>query len=1545
MIGRSGKYKDFTDLLSLSGPRAVATPPTSYEYRHVVSYIRPKLFPPAQDLLQSPSFQVLRIRCGKLFSPVNIFATLKKAISTESIRLQPIFLLLDSDMFTTSNLSDSEIYACLSKQILEQEPGLLQSVEHLFPNLEAAVTGVNKVWMERILWMCLRLLLQYPKDVDIYFFIHDSTESAFLGLIDRLVSTLQGTDISLKLIISAETFSQATSIPGMESSETIDLSAMESLEALKRDLEAVVKELVGDRVTKVWERQVIVDQLLSSPSFRQIDSCLSERGSALAPYSTSLFWDAYANTNFGTQMIEYHIHEQGSWILFPVVWILDGLRPFSPQEMDLVLAVEHERDSTFPDSLTFLEVQRMLPGVFSLRRGLVVIPEELRPGYRDLWIKYHPTKRSPHTHLALSCLTAVRGGLKPKPSNSTNAKSPIAEQKSGSEPNGEAGQKMERNLNAKLPPVSSKILEYAATNWLRHYQQSRDDENPKQLDELEKAVESFVGDSDQVSVWLKYLRSPRENAMTADSMLASISPKALQDRFKLNTAEALELSYRLGCMRLSSDAEISGAILVIAAETSNAAFVRQFLEFALPQDDALIRAVAGASSDIRQELLKGREEFFWQNYHAILLSAIALRNRSAVVHLVDHRPSPPEDTGSDTSKSWWPATLPTPLQIASEYGDSDVVAMLLGQGDVWWNLEISSLDSPRFWNALQLAAVHGHADISAKLLDKLHKSGADSHINATNASGFTPLILASSRGHFDVASLLLKRGADVNRASSRGYTALLCAGRYGFRRVVARLLENKDIDLTAKDEARNGILHISILGTNPAVADLTLPALSAIPAGTQSRARRSRVSLNFDSDSDTDSDEEDRPSDESEAVSFDRPNKTGTTPLILALRLGLVSIAEKLLESGANPNVSDSSGSKPLLIAAQLRSVQLVKRLIEGPADLSAIDDDGRTALHLACHYGHKDVVEELRTAFPGMDIDDLWSNIPLETAIRRDQRHIVNALLPHTPEDALQRAFWAAAKYGQPSIIKQLLELGADIDAQDSYSNTALQWATYYDKPRVVRLLLLRRAKMELADIDGVTALIDASRSGAAEPLRLLIEAGASLETKTNSGTSALCLAISCRKPACVKILLQKGAKPEICDNWASYENLLTFAVDLSNPEILRFMLEHYHNGGKSETKSSHLAHAFRLAVRKSKLDMVDVLLDFWDLIGADLGEDGTPLHFAAATGRDSVVERIILHPTKLADVNAPHKKLGTPLQVSAYSTDYPLSKTRVLLQNRADPTRIGGKWGTALNAAALRCHEEVIELLLQYLKPGEANLIGGRYGTAVQSTVARAHRELETLNVLDLLLKAGASVTLEGGLFKTALHAAARRHRLSVVEKLLGQPDVPIHWKDTRDKIGRLPLHLAASHNSWEVVQVLSSDYSKVDTPDNQGRNALHFAAAGGAKDVITKILEDSTTSNLLHSTDCDGWTPLHWACRFVSRTVVDYLIEKGAKRGARTTDENMWTPLQVALFHDQDPLNLRDPGAKAGSDPGPLAPVRYISAICDSCDCVSPPFTTDR
>lgn len=141
---------------------------------------------------------------------------------------------------------------------------------------------------------------------------------------------------------------------------------------------------------------------------------------------------------------------------------------------------------------------------------------------------------------------------------------------------------------------------------------------------------------------------------------------------------------------------------------------------------------------------------------------------------------------------------------------------------------------------------------------------------------------------------------------------------------------------------------------------------------------------------------------------------------------------------------------------------------------------------------------------------------------------HAQNSLYLSEDEDDsdTEEDFITAAYRGDLERVRELLEDGADIEAETETSETALMQAAWPGHTEVVKLLLERGAKVDAEDEYGDTSLIKAAYHGRLEVVRLLMEYGADINNRDAAGYTPLMVAAWQNHPQVVRFLLEQGAK-----------------------------------------------------------------------------------------------------------------------------------------------------------------------------------------------------------------------------------------------------------------------------------------------------------------------------------------------------------------------------------------------------------------------------------
>ena len=169
------------------------------------------------------------------------------------------------------------------------------------------------------------------------------------------------------------------------------------------------------------------------------------------------------------------------------------------------------------------------------------------------------------------------------------------------------------------------------------------------------------------------------------------------------------------------------------------------------------------------------------------------------------------------------------------------------------------------------------------------------------------------------------------------------------------------------------------------------------------------------------------------------------------------------------------------------------------------------------------------------------------------------------TPEDkktAIQKNLTGAVARGDSTRFQELLNANTDlIDATNSEGMTLLQVATAKQDESIVRALLERGADVNVRDKNGNTPLQIAASGGNTNLVMLLIATGADVNSRADNGQTPLFAAVTSSQKEVVELLMQHGAHLDATD--ANGRTALQLAI-ASNREAITELLR------KEETQRS---------------------------------------------------------------------------------------------------------------------------------------------------------------------------------------------------------------------------------------------------------------------------------------------------------------------------------------------------------------------------------------
>ena len=258
----------------------------------------------------------------------------------------------------------------------------------------------------------------------------------------------------------------------------------------------------------------------------------------------------------------------------------------------------------------------------------------------------------------------------------------------------------------------------------------------------------------------------------------------------------------------------------------------------------------------------------------------------------------------------------------------------------------------------------------------------------------TALISIAKEGRISVAKSLIAHGANVNHSTHVLRTALMEAAREGHSNMVMILLENgADVNLTS--------------------------------------------------------------------------SQTGRTALMDASREGYLTEVRLLIKAGANPNLKDLEGNTALIDAVEQSvqtakkessEIEIIKALIDGGADIN-YNRQGETALKIASRLNRSKVVNDLIRRGIKYNSEEASHTLIFDATIgdvKEAQIEIKKGadINYRNAGFRMMTPLMHAAERGQLNFVQMLVDLGADVNAQNTNSKTARMLAEEAGHSDVVTVL-----------------------------------------------------------------------------------------------------------------------------------------------------------------------------------------------------------------------------------------------------------------------------------------------------------------------------------------------------------------------------------------------------------------------------------------------------------------------------------------------------------
>ena len=513
------------------------------------------------------------------------------------------------------------------------------------------------------------------------------------------------------------------------------------------------------------------------------------------------------------------------------------------------------------------------------------------------------------------------------------------------------------------------------------------------------------------------------------------------------------------------------------------------------------------------------------------------------------------------------------------------------------------------------------------------------------------------------------------------------------------------------------------------------------------------------------------------------------------------------------------------------------------------------------------------------------------------------------TGASAADRPLADAARGAEWSVVRALVEQGADVTARQGDGATALHWAAYWNDTDIAGLLIDAGADVDAANDLGVTPLWAAAENRSAAMVRRLLDAGANPDAPLLSGETPLMTAARVGAAGVARQLLEAGANPAAAAG--RNQTALMWAVAQRHPAVVEVLLEH---GAAVDARSDVWTEVVKTTPEPWNPEYV-----------TEIPQGGyTPLLFAARVG-DLASAKLLVAAG--ADVND-QPPYGTSATVVAAHSGH-AGVAAFLLEEGADPNAAGAGY-TALHAAILHKDAALARALLDHGADPDAPVERSTpvrrdavdfylHPSYVGATPFWLAARFNVPDVMRLLLERGADplavhypkywpgslsirderVQVEEGA-TTALMAAAGlggRDPLFSVDRLSRIAEsAPV--RSTR----REPDPALREGMMLDAVRLTAEQDIDVNVANAAGNTALHAAAGSGYDSVVEYLVARGARLDVRNA---DGRTPLA-------------LAQRGRVRGRNATPHHSTVELLRRLGDEQGvDLGQRDQRSRVAYD----------------------------
>ena len=720
----------------------------------------------------------------------------------------------------------------------------------------------------------------------------------------------------------------------------------------------------------------------------------------------------------------------------------------------------------------------------------------------------------------------------------------------------------------------------------------------------------------------------------------------------------------------------------------------------------------------------------------------------------------------------------------------------------------------------------------------------------------TPLHLVIRRNWFRLAGILLKHGADTNVENNKGQTPFhtllsqshIRGSEKGKTLDLALLLYKNGAEVNRRDEANQTLLHLAIRADQFRLAGILLE--HGADANAENNEGMTPLQILSERYADDESESEILNVAQlllNNGAEVHRRDKDSETPLHLVIRrnsFGFVSkFARILLEHGADANAKSVKGVTPLHILSPRyfedeHIVNLAQLLFDNGAEVNSPDNDNVTPLHLAINHNQFMLARLLLERGADANVENNEGKTPfhiLSQSYIEDEGIVVNfALL--------------------------LKNHGAEVDTRDKANRTPLHLAIRRNRSMLVEILLENGADLNAENNEGMTPfqiLVEKNTNDDSNLLDLaqvLLKHGAEVNRRNKDGQNPLHLAMRRNQSRLMEMLLEHGADANAKNN----QGMFPLEI-LSDPEryyqtsdeednivdLAQLLLKH---GAEVNRRCKANETPLHRAIRRNRSRLAWILLENCADANAENNEGQTMLHILSECDSfrdEGALKLLSLLLRKGADVNKRDRANETPLHLAMRRNRFMLVKT--LLEHGADfnvQNNEGQTFFHMLSECYLWSEGRIRNLVPWLLNRGaEVNKQDNANETPLHLAIRRCRFKFTRT-----LLVYGADTNAENDKGQTPLHILLSQNLNYYIWCYFVDRDLKLSDKawtkargdisnlvllllkngaevNSRDKDNETPLHLAIRWGWFKLAGILLKHGADADAENDDGKTPLRL------------------------------------------------------------------------------------------------------------------------